>query len=89
MDIIMRFRIHKVTLTADVEKAFLIISISPQDRDVLKFLWIDNIHKKPPELWFSNLAMWVLVYHRVPFYSMPLSNITLKSTERLTQNWLR
>ena len=50
MIIIMRFRIHKVELTADVEKAFLIISVSPQDSDVLTFLWIDNIHKKPPEV---------------------------------------
>ena len=46
MDIIMRFCIHKIALTADVEKAFLMISRQrcPQ------ILWIDNIHKKPPEV---------------------------------------
>ena len=85
MDIIMRFRIHKVALTADVEKAFLMISVSPQDRDVLRFLWIDNIHKKPPEVVVFRLSF--LVYHRVLFYSTPLSNITLKGTEKLIQNW--
>ena len=46
----MRIRIHKVALTAGVEKAFLMISVLSQDSDVLTFLWIDNIHKKPPEV---------------------------------------
>ena len=26
------------------------ISVSPQDRDVLRFLWVDDIHKKTPEI---------------------------------------
>ena len=50
MDIILRFQIHKTALAADVEKAFLMISVSPQDRDVLRFLWVDDIHKKTPEI---------------------------------------
>ena len=50
MDIILRFRIHKTALAADVEKAFLMISVSPQDRDALRFLWVNDIHKKTPEI---------------------------------------
>ena len=39
---------HKVTLAADIEKAFLMMSMAEKDRDVLRFLWIDDIAKKEP-----------------------------------------
>ena len=39
-----------VALTADVEKAFLMILVSDSDHDVLRFLWVDDINKKEPEL---------------------------------------
>ena len=32
MDIIIRFRVHRVALTGDIEKAFLMISVTTQDR---------------------------------------------------------
>ena len=38
-EILLRFRRWKVAITADVEKAFLQISVSPGDRDVHRFLW--------------------------------------------------
>ena len=50
MDIILRFRVHKVALAADIEKAFLMVSNADKDRDVLRFLWIDDIAKKEPEI---------------------------------------
>ena len=34
-----RFRERKIGVTADIAKAFLQISVSPSDRDVLRFLW--------------------------------------------------
>lgn len=40
---LLQFRTHRVGLTADIEKAFLMIGIAEEDRDVLRFLWIDNI----------------------------------------------
>ena len=43
LDIILRFRTHQVALAADIEKAFLMISVVEDDRDVLRFLWIDGI----------------------------------------------
>ena len=50
MDIIVRFRVHNVALTADIENAFLMVSISENDRDVLRFLWVDDIMKDEPEI---------------------------------------
>ena len=44
MDILLRFRESRVSLCADIEKAFLQISVDPPDRDFLRFLWVDNIH---------------------------------------------
>ena len=36
---------HKVALTGDIEKVFLMISVIPPDRDVLRFLWVDDVWK--------------------------------------------
>ena len=41
---------HKVALAADIEKAFLMVSIAEKDRDVLRFLWIDDITKDEPKI---------------------------------------
>ena len=38
MDIIIWFRSHQVALAADIEKALLMISVFPKDRDALCFL---------------------------------------------------
>jgi len=41
-EVLIRFRNHRVALTADVEKAFLMIGIDEADRDMLRFLWPTN-----------------------------------------------
>ncbi len=45
----MRFRTNKVALIADIEKAFLMVSVLPADRDVLRFLWIDDTNSDNPK----------------------------------------
>ena len=50
LDILLRFRTHKVALTADIEKAFLMVSISEKDRDVLRFLWINDLTCEDPRV---------------------------------------
>ena len=51
MDIILRFRVHKVALAADIEKAFLMVSMVEKDmQGVLRFLWIDDIAKEESEI---------------------------------------
>ena len=40
--LLLRFRLHKVALVADVEKAFLQVGLQPDDRDVTRFLWLKD-----------------------------------------------
>ena len=61
--IILRFRMGAVAVIADIEKAFLQLSIQPQDRDVTRFLWYKD-HTKPAEI-DGNLQ--VFRFCRVPF----------------------
>jgi len=60
LDILLRFRTHRIALTADIEKAFLMVSVQESDRDVLRFLWFDDIHS-------DNCKMICLRFARVVF----------------------
>ena len=37
MEIVLRLRANRIALAADIEKAFLMVSVMPRDRDVLRF----------------------------------------------------
>lgn len=50
LEILIRFRVHRIALVADIEKAFLMISVTPSDRDVLRFLWLKDIESEPPDI---------------------------------------
>ena len=48
LDILTRFRVHRVAVTADVEKAFLMISVAAKDLEFLRFLLIvDPVQEEP------------------------------------------
>ena len=47
-DTIVKFRGYPVGLVADVEKAFYQILIAPDDRKLLRFLWVDDVFKDNP-----------------------------------------
>ena len=49
-DVLMRFRYHQVALVADIEKAFLMVQVANADRDVLRFLWIDDPSSEDPNI---------------------------------------
>ena len=66
MELLVRFRVHKSAFIANIEKAFLMISVGKQDRDVLRFLWVKDIYQYPPEIQ-------VLSYHLIP--KMPLYSL--------------
>ena len=50
LDILIRFRMHKVALVGDMEKAFLMVSITERDRDALRFLWFNDVSVATPTL---------------------------------------
>ena len=50
LEILLRFRSYPIALVADIEKAFLMISVTPKDRDVLRFLWMDNPSSSEPQI---------------------------------------
>ncbi|XP_046858717.1 uncharacterized protein LOC124452177 [Xenia sp. Carnegie-2017] len=39
-DLLVKFRQNKIELVADIEKAFLMIGIDKEDRDMFRFLWL-------------------------------------------------
>ena len=50
-NIVLRLRASRIALTGDVEKVFLMVSIAEEDRDVLRFLWVDDIEKTNQRSW--------------------------------------
>ena len=45
-----KFRWNAIGLTADIEKAFLMVGIKPEDRDMLRFLWFEDPFAIKPEI---------------------------------------
>ncbi len=49
-DILVKFRWNAIGITADIEKALLMIGIKEVDRDALRFLWFDDPNECHPNL---------------------------------------
>lgn len=49
-DMLAKFCWNAVALNADIEKAFLMVSITQEDRDMLRFLWYNNPFAAKPEI---------------------------------------
>jgi hypothetical protein len=74
LDILVRFRCHKVALVGDIEKAFLMLLIQEPDRDVLRFLWVDDIKNPNPKITTLRFTRVVFGVSSSPF----LLNATVK-----------
>jgi len=74
LEILLRFQSYAIAWTADFEKAFLMISVTPRDRDVLRFLWVNNIDASNPEVVPLRFARVVFGVSCSPF----LLNATIK-----------
>ena len=44
--LLLKFRVHPIVLTADIEKAYLQININEEHRDYLRFLWYRNLQEE-------------------------------------------
>ena len=40
--VLLRFRLQKYAFVSDIEKAFLMVQLQPEDRDAVRFLWPDH-----------------------------------------------
>ena len=50
LDGLLRFSAHDIVLRVDIEKAYLQISITENEKDYLCFLWFDNIYKENADI---------------------------------------
>ena len=44
--LLLKFRVHPIVLTADIDKAYLQIKTDEEHRDCLRFLWHRNLQKE-------------------------------------------
>jgi len=56
-NILLRFRWQKIGIISDIRKAFLQISIVPEDRDVLRFLWWNKTRPERLEI-YRHRSLW-------------------------------
>ena len=61
-------------LVGDIEKAFLGVRIAEEDRDVLRFVWVDSLEDKNPGLMLYRLCRVVFGVNASPC----LLNATLR-----------
>ena len=74
LEILLRFRANRIALVADIEKAFLMVSFMLRDRDVLRFIWVLNIHSESPDIYVYRFKRVVFGVASSPF----LLNTTVK-----------
>ena len=67
LEILIRFRSYPVAWIADIEKAFLMIAMSQEDRDVLRFLWVDNPLSSNPNVIIYRFARVVFGVSSSPY----------------------
>ena len=52
-NVLIRFQYHRTAIITDIEKAFLMVSVTEHDRNVLRFLWINDINSESPQVIFE------------------------------------
>ena len=73
-ELLFRFRSYSVALVADIKKAFLMISVDPNDHDVLRFLWVEDSFDNDVKLVTMRFTRVVFGVSSSPF----LLNATIK-----------
>ena len=73
-DILVRFREKRVVLIGDIEKVFLNVEVDKADRDCLRFLWLEDVHKPDSQIAVYRFSRVVFGLNASPF----LLNATLR-----------
>ena len=47
---LLTFRIQPIALVSDIEKAFLMKAVKEENRDVIRFLWVDDVQSAEPKV---------------------------------------
>jgi hypothetical protein len=63
----LRFRVNRVALVADIEKAFLNVGVDKDDRDCLRFLWPDVPNDSKSEVSVYRFCRVVFGVNASPF----------------------
>lgn len=66
-EILVRFRENRIALVGDIEKAFLNISVDVNDRDCLRFLWVDDVRDSNPSVVVYRFCRVVFGLNASPF----------------------
>ena len=72
-DMLLRFRHFKICLIGDIEKAFLNIGVTEDDRNCLRFLWISDIKADKPQLQVYRYNTAVFGVNSSPFFFVKCS----------------
>ena len=72
--ILLRFRERNIALVGDIEKAFLNVRIREEDREALRFIWVDSLTEDDPGLVLYRFCRVVFGVNANPF----LLNASLK-----------
>ena len=66
-DVLIRFRIGKIGIVADVQQTFLQIEVEEKHWDFLRFIWFDNVLSKNPSYVLLDFARVVFGLTCSPF----------------------
>lgn len=75
MDIMMRFRCFKIALVGDIEKAFLMVGVDQCDRDVLRFLWVQDPFADEPKIEVKRSTRLVFGISSSPYFEVPFKQV--------------
>ena len=92
---LLRFRFNPIGIIADVEKAYLQISVADSHRDFLRFLWFDDIFKDIPEVTkyrfchviFGTNCSQYLVNSVIRFHASKYKNIDEEFSEKVPKSF--
>ena len=74
IELLLRFRLNPAAFVCDIQKAFLQISIKENERNVLRFLWVDDPFSNSPSILIYRFCRVIFGLTSSPF----LLNATLR-----------